>query len=99
MDVWDSLDESEISRPEILFQSAPGCSTLGNFIDTDGCTRNAERMVCVRKEDVRMVLKELDPAGVSVRGARRLRQHNYIAKGLGVSPTKDFQSQIAIFES
>ncbi len=40
-----------------------------------------------------MVLKELDPAGVSVRGARRLRQHNYIAKGLGVSPTKDFQSQ------
>ncbi len=24
MGVWDGLDESEISRPEILFQSAPG---------------------------------------------------------------------------
>ncbi len=24
VDVWDGLDESEISRPEILFQSAPG---------------------------------------------------------------------------
>ncbi len=23
MGVWDDLDESEISRPEILFQSAP----------------------------------------------------------------------------
>ncbi len=23
MDVWDGLDESEISRPEILFQFAP----------------------------------------------------------------------------
>ncbi len=28
MGVWDGLDESEISRPEILFQSAPG-STQG----------------------------------------------------------------------
>ncbi len=25
VDVWDGLDESEISRPEILFQSAPVC--------------------------------------------------------------------------
>ncbi len=24
MGVWDGLDECEISRPEILFQSAPG---------------------------------------------------------------------------
>ncbi len=26
MGVWDGLDESEISRPEILFQSAPDAS-------------------------------------------------------------------------
>ncbi len=26
MGVWDGLDECEISRPEILFQSAPGCT-------------------------------------------------------------------------
>ncbi len=30
MGVWDGLDESEISRPEILFQSAPGD---GNDVD------------------------------------------------------------------
>lgn len=35
----------------------------------------------MRKEDVRMVLKELDPAGVSMRRARRLRRRNYFAKG------------------
>ncbi len=28
-----------------------------------------------------MVLKELDPAGVSMRRARRLRRRNYFAKG------------------
>ncbi len=26
--VWDGLDESEISRPEILFQSAPGSTGI-----------------------------------------------------------------------
>ncbi len=26
--VWDGLDESEISRPEILFQSAPACNVM-----------------------------------------------------------------------
>ncbi len=26
--VWDGLDESEISRPEILFQSAPAFNVL-----------------------------------------------------------------------
>ncbi|XP_051939858.1 uncharacterized protein LOC127613013 [Hippocampus zosterae] len=35
----------------------------------------------VRKEDVRLVLKELDPRGVSLRQARRLRRRNYFSKG------------------
>ncbi|XP_041834069.1 uncharacterized protein LOC121635073 [Melanotaenia boesemani] len=37
--------------------------------------------LCVRKEDVRLVLKELDPSGVSRRQARRLRRRNYFSKG------------------
>ncbi|KAI2647351.1 Tetrathionate reductase subunit B [Labeo rohita] len=40
-----------------------------------------EKGLRVRKEDVRMVLKELDSAGVSARRARRLRRRNYFAKG------------------
>ncbi len=44
-------------------------------------TKCRERGLRVRKEDVRMVLKELDPAGVSMRRARRLRRRNYFAKG------------------
>lgn len=35
----------------------------------------------MRQEDVRLVLKELDPTGVTVRRARRLRRHNYFSKG------------------
>ena len=35
----------------------------------------------VRKEDVRLLLKELDPRGVSRRLARRLRRRNYFSKG------------------
>ncbi|KAK2810384.1 hypothetical protein Q5P01_000407 [Channa striata] len=35
----------------------------------------------VRKDDVRLVLKELDPRGVSLRQARRLRRRNYFSKG------------------
>ena len=35
----------------------------------------------VRKEDVRLVLKELDPRGVTLRQARRLRRRNYFSKG------------------
>ncbi|XP_036006071.1 uncharacterized protein LOC118566787 [Fundulus heteroclitus] len=35
----------------------------------------------VRKEDVRFVLKELDPQGVALRQARRLRRRNYFSKG------------------
>ncbi|KAI3362647.1 hypothetical protein L3Q82_001631 [Scortum barcoo] len=35
----------------------------------------------VRKEDVRFVLKKLDPRGVSLRQARRLRRRNYFSKG------------------
>ncbi|XP_070411871.1 uncharacterized protein [Nothobranchius furzeri] len=34
-----------------------------------------------KKEDVRLVLKELDPRGVSMRQARRLRRRNYFSKG------------------
>ncbi len=44
-------------------------------------TKCRDRGLRVRKEDVRMVLKELDPAGVSMRRARRLRRRNYFAKG------------------
>lgn len=40
-----------------------------------------EKGLRVRKEDVRLVLKELDPRGVAVGRARRLRRHNYFAKG------------------
>ncbi|KAK9978814.1 hypothetical protein ABG768_020552 [Culter alburnus] len=40
-----------------------------------------EKGLRVRKEDVRVALKELDPTGVSMRRARRLRQRNYFAKG------------------
>ncbi|XDV31020.1 hypothetical protein PO909_033797 [Leuciscus waleckii] len=40
-----------------------------------------EKGLRVRKEDVRLVLKELDPRGVAVRRARRLRRRNYFAKG------------------
>lgn len=35
----------------------------------------------VRKEDVRLVLKELDPRGVALRQARRFRRRNYFSKG------------------
>ncbi|XP_054641995.1 uncharacterized protein LOC129187166 [Dunckerocampus dactyliophorus] len=35
----------------------------------------------VRKEDVRMALKELDPRGVAFRQARRLRRRRYFSKG------------------
>lgn len=35
----------------------------------------------VRKESVRLVLKELDPRGVSLRQAGRLRRRNYFSKG------------------
>nr|XP_033492050.1 uncharacterized protein LOC117263018 [Epinephelus lanceolatus] len=35
----------------------------------------------VRKEDVRLVLKELDPRGVSLRQARRLRRRSYFSRG------------------
>ncbi|KAK2853351.1 hypothetical protein Q5P01_006012 [Channa striata] len=35
----------------------------------------------VRKDDVSLVLKELDPRGVSLRQARRLRRRNYFSKG------------------
>ncbi|XP_030609254.1 uncharacterized protein LOC115796912 [Archocentrus centrarchus] len=35
----------------------------------------------VRKEDVRLVLKEMDPRGVALRQARRLRRRNYFSKG------------------
>uniref|UniRef100_A0AAV2JAX6 Integrase core domain-containing protein n=1 Tax=Knipowitschia caucasica TaxID=637954 RepID=A0AAV2JAX6_KNICA len=35
----------------------------------------------VRKEDVRLVLKELDPTGVQARKSRRLRRRNYFPKG------------------
>ncbi|XP_074525951.1 uncharacterized protein LOC141790170 [Halichoeres trimaculatus] len=35
----------------------------------------------VRKEDVRLVLKELDPSGVSLRQARRLTLRNYFSRG------------------
>lgn len=34
-----------------------------------------------RKETVCLVLKELDPTGVSLRQARRLRRRNYFSKG------------------
>ncbi|XP_073798490.1 uncharacterized protein [Danio rerio] len=44
-------------------------------------TKCRENGLRVRKEDVRFVLKELDPVGVSVRRARRLRRRNYFAKG------------------
>lgn len=42
------------------------------------CRENGLR---VRKEDVRIVLKELDPNGVSRRQARRLQRRNYFSKG------------------
>ncbi|XP_043976973.1 uncharacterized protein LOC122833467 [Gambusia affinis] len=35
----------------------------------------------VRKEDVRLIMRELDPAGVSSRQARRLQRRNYFSKG------------------
>ncbi|XP_042073225.1 uncharacterized protein LOC121813492 [Haplochromis burtoni] len=35
----------------------------------------------VRKEDVRLVLKELDPRGVALRQAVRFRRRNYFSKG------------------
>ncbi|KAF3850028.1 hypothetical protein F7725_019747 [Dissostichus mawsoni] len=35
----------------------------------------------VRKEDVRLVLKELDPRGVALRQAGRLRRRRYFSKG------------------
>ncbi|XP_035805796.1 uncharacterized protein LOC111571037 [Amphiprion ocellaris] len=44
-------------------------------------TKCREHGLRVRKEDVRLVLKELDPTGVSLRQARRLRRRNYFSKG------------------
>ncbi len=44
-------------------------------------TKCREHGLCVRKEDVRLVLKELDPRGVSLRQARRLRRRSYFSKG------------------
>ena len=35
----------------------------------------------VKKEDVRLVLKELDPRGLSLRQARRLRRRSYFSRG------------------
>ncbi|XP_066497496.1 uncharacterized protein [Hoplias malabaricus] len=35
----------------------------------------------VRKEDVRLILKELDPRGVALRRAKRLCRRNYFSKG------------------
>ena len=35
----------------------------------------------IKKEDVRLVLKELDPRGVSLRQARRLRRRSYFSRG------------------
>ncbi|XP_038133904.1 uncharacterized protein LOC119778637 [Cyprinodon tularosa] len=40
-----------------------------------------EHGLLVKKEDVRLVLKELDPRGVSLRQARRLRRRSYFSRG------------------
>ena len=40
-----------------------------------------ENGLTVRKEDVRLILKELDPEGVKLRASRRLTRRSYFAKG------------------
>ncbi|KAL3977653.1 SLAM family member 8 [Sarotherodon galilaeus] len=44
-------------------------------------TKCREHGLRVRKEDVCLVLKELDPRGVALRQARRFRRRNYFSKG------------------
>ena len=44
-------------------------------------TKCRENGLRVRKEDVRLILKELDPRGVLMRQARRLRRRNYFSQG------------------
>ena len=40
----------------------------------------AKEMIC-RREDVRVIVKELDPDDVSLRRKRRLHRRKYISKG------------------
>ena len=44
-------------------------------------TKCKENGLLVRKEDVRLILKELDPRGVELRASRRLHRRSYFAKG------------------
>ncbi|XP_055063376.1 uncharacterized protein [Misgurnus anguillicaudatus] len=44
-------------------------------------TKCKESGINIRKEDVRLILRELDPRGVDLRVRRRLRRRNYFAKG------------------
>ncbi|XP_061920002.1 uncharacterized protein LOC133660480 [Entelurus aequoreus] len=44
-------------------------------------TKCKEDGLHVKKEEVRLILKELDPRGVELRGRRRLHRRNYFAKG------------------
>ena len=44
-------------------------------------TKCKENGLHIKKEEVRLILKELDPRGVELRGRRRLHRRNYFAKG------------------
>lgn len=44
-------------------------------------TKCKENGLQVKKEEVRLIMKELDPRGVELRGRRRLHRRSYFAKG------------------
>ncbi|KAG8007301.1 hypothetical protein GBF38_012638 [Nibea albiflora] len=44
-------------------------------------TKCKDNGIHVKKEEVRLILKELDPRGVELRGRRRLHRRSYFAKG------------------